>query len=106
MIFSKNHHQTLITLSALKLLDLAKVFHEVIRKMDMNYTIDFPYVMTIMQAPVDGGDNKHFRMHLWLQPPFRQPGLVKYLAGPEIGAGNFMANTMPEEKAAELEILM
>jgi UDPglucose--hexose-1-phosphate uridylyltransferase len=41
-------------------------------------------------------------MHLWLQPPYRQPGLIKYLAGPEIGAGNFMADTMPEEKAAEL----
>jgi galactose-1-phosphate uridylyltransferase len=35
-------------------------------------------------------------------PPLRQPGLVKYLAGPEIGGGNFMADTMPEEKAAEL----
>jgi UDPglucose--hexose-1-phosphate uridylyltransferase len=41
-------------------------------------------------------------MHLWLQPPYRQPGLIKYLAGPEIGAGNFMADTMPEDKAAEL----
>lgn len=39
---------------------------------------------------------------LWLQPPYRQPGLIKYLAGPEIGAGNFMADTMPEDKAAEL----
>jgi UDPglucose--hexose-1-phosphate uridylyltransferase len=43
-----------------------------------------------------------FRMHLWLQPPYRQPGLIKYPAGPEIGAGNFMADTMPEDKAAEL----
>jgi UDPglucose--hexose-1-phosphate uridylyltransferase len=41
-------------------------------------------------------------MHLWLQPPYRQPGLIKYLAGPEIGGGNFMADTMPEDTAAEL----
>jgi UDPglucose--hexose-1-phosphate uridylyltransferase len=34
--------------------------------------------------------------------PLSQPGLIKYPAGPEIGAGNFMADTMPEDKAAEL----
>jgi galactose-1-phosphate uridylyltransferase len=27
---------------------------------------------------------------------------MKYLAGPETGADTFMADTMPEEKAAEL----
>jgi UDPglucose--hexose-1-phosphate uridylyltransferase len=102
MIFPKNHHQTLITLTPGELHDLTVVFHQVVRKLDMNFDIDFPYVMSVMQAPVDGGVYKNFRMHLWLQPPYRQPGLIKYLAGPEIGAGNFMADTMPEDKAAEL----
>jgi len=32
----------------------------------------------------------------------RQPQLLKYLAGPEIGGGSFIADTSPEEKAAEL----
>jgi UDPglucose--hexose-1-phosphate uridylyltransferase len=41
-------------------------------------------------------------MHLIICPPLRQPGLMKYLAGPETGADTFMADTMPEEKAAEL----
>ena len=102
IIFPKGNHQTLITLSAKELQDLTAVFHQVVRRMDMNFQIDFPYVMSIMQAPVDGGSYSDFRMHLWLQPPYRQPGLIKYLAGPEIGAGNFMADTMPEDKAAEL----
>jgi UDPglucose--hexose-1-phosphate uridylyltransferase len=103
MIFPKKHHQTLISFSETELSDLAAVFHEVIRRLDMNYNMRFPYVMSIMQAPVDGNDYSDFRTHLWLQPPFRQPGLIKYLAGPEIGAGNFMADTMPEEKAQELK---
>ena len=30
------------------------------------------------------------------------PNLMKYLAGPEIGGGNFLSDTSPEEKAAEL----
>ena len=102
MIFPKKSHQSLITVSAHELSDLAAVFHQVVRRMDMNFQMDFPYVMSIMQAPVDGNTYPDFRMHLWLQPPYRQPGLIKYLAGPEIGAGNFMADTMPEDKAAQL----
>ena len=34
--------------------------------------------------------------------PLRRPNLLKYLAGPEIGGGNFLSDTAPEEKAAEL----
>jgi UDPglucose--hexose-1-phosphate uridylyltransferase len=103
MIFPKRLHQHLSSLSDRELKNLADVFHHVVRKLDMNYNMNFPYVMSVMQAPVDGGNYPDFRMHLWLQPPYRQPGLIKYLAGPEIGAGNFMADTMPEEKAAELQ---
>lgn len=105
MIFPKKHHANLISLSKEEIHGLAAVFHETVRKMDMNFNMDFPYVMSVMQAPVDGGDYADFRMHLWLQPPYRQPGLIKYLAGPEIGGGNFMADTMPEDKAAELRKL-
>ncbi|HEY0656385.1 MAG TPA: galactose-1-phosphate uridylyltransferase [Chryseosolibacter sp.] len=103
MIFPKKYHQTLTTFSATELNDLAAVFHEVVRRLDLNYDMRFPYVMSVMQAPIDGNVYNEFRCHLWLQPPFRQPGLIKFLAGPEIGAGNFMADTMPEEKAAELK---
>ncbi|TXI70653.1 MAG: hypothetical protein E6Q41_01150 [Cyclobacteriaceae bacterium] len=103
MIFPKGTHQTLITLSKEALAGFTAVFHETVRKLDMNFEMDFPYVLSMMQAPVDGGSYPEFRMHGWLQPPYRQPGLIKYLAGPEIGAGNFMADTMPEDKAAELQ---
>ncbi len=105
MIFPKKPHATLIALTESELADLASVFHQVVRRMDMNFNMNFPYVMSVMQAPVDGGDYRQFRTHLWLQPPFRQPGLAKYLAGPEIGGGNFMADTLPEEKAAELRAI-
>ena len=105
MIFPKRPHATLITMSEKEIADLGSVFHQVVRRMDRNFNISFPYVMSVMQAPVDGGKYPDFRMHLWLQPPFRQPGLIKYLAGPEIGGGNFMADTMPEEKAAELRAI-
>jgi UDPglucose--hexose-1-phosphate uridylyltransferase len=82
--------------------DLAALFREVIRRYDALFGISFPYVMTVQQAPVDGADYPDYHLHLSLLPPLRQPGLIKYLAGPEIGGGNFMADTMPEDKAAEL----
>jgi UDPglucose--hexose-1-phosphate uridylyltransferase len=43
-----------------------------------------------------------FHFHIEFHPPLRKPQLLKYLAGPEIGGGNFLSDTLPEEKAAEL----
>ncbi len=58
--------------------------------------------MALHQAPTDGGDYRGFHFHVELHPPLRKPELLKYLAGPEIGGGNFLSDTSPEEKAAEL----
>ena len=62
----------------------------------------FPYVMPLHQAPTDGGDYSSFHFHIEFHPPLRRPSLLKYLAGPEIGGGNFLSDTAPEEKAEEL----
>ncbi|MBD3267187.1 galactose-1-phosphate uridylyltransferase [bacterium] len=103
MIFPKKRHATLITMNEDELYDLAVVFQEVIQRYDALYGMPFPYVMSFLQAPVDGGDYGDYHFHMLLQPPLRAPGLKKFLAGPEIGGGNFMADTMPEEKARELQ---
>jgi UDPglucose--hexose-1-phosphate uridylyltransferase len=102
MIFPKKRHATLITMSNAELYDLAAVFQEVIRRYDALFEMSFPYVMSVQQAPVDQGFYPEYHLHLSILPPLRQPGLIKFLAGPEIGGGNFMADTMPEEKAAAL----
>lgn len=101
-VFPKNRHETLITMSDDELYDLAEVFQTVTRKFDANFQSSFPYIMAFAQAPVDGNEYPDYHMHLIICPPLRQPGLMKYLAGPETGADTFMADTMPEEKAAEL----
>ena len=41
-------------------------------------------------------------LHIEFYPAYRMPGRLKYLAGSELGAGVFTADTLPEEKAAEL----
>jgi UDPglucose--hexose-1-phosphate uridylyltransferase len=83
-------------------MDLAKVLKRVLIKLDNLWRMPFPYVMPLHQAPTDGGDYEGFHFHFEIHPPLRKPNLLKYLAGPEIGGGNFLSDTSPEKKAAEL----
>lgn len=82
--------------------DFATVLKSVLVRFDNLWQMPFPYVMPLHQAPTDGGDYRSFHFHIEFHPPLRQPNLLKYLAGPEIGGGNFLSDTAPEEKAAEL----
>lgn len=81
---------------------LAHALHEVLVRFDNLWQMPFPYVMALHNAPTDGGDHRGFGFHIEIHPPLRKPGLLKYLAGPEIGGGSFLADTSPEDKAAEL----
>jgi UDPglucose--hexose-1-phosphate uridylyltransferase len=65
----------------------------------------FPYVMVLHQAPAKAGDGDAFHFFIAFQPPLRQRNLLKYLAGPEIGGGNFLSDTSPDVSAAELRAL-
>ena len=85
--------------------DLAEVLKETVVRFDNLWQMPFPYVMPLHQAPTDGGDYRAFHFHIEFHPPLRRPNLLKYLAGPEIGGGNFLSDTSPEEKAAELRAL-
>lgn len=85
--------------------DFAQVLHRVAIKFDNLWKMPFPYVMPLHQAPTDGGDYESFHFHIQFHPPLRKPSLLKYLAGPEVGGGNFLSDTSPEEKASELRAL-
>jgi UDPglucose--hexose-1-phosphate uridylyltransferase len=80
--------------------DLGTVLRGVVRRYDALWGIRMPYVLAVHQAPV--GDHPHYPFHVELHPPLRAPGLLKYLAGPEIGGGSMTNESDPDEKAAEL----
>jgi UDPglucose--hexose-1-phosphate uridylyltransferase len=80
--------------------DLGTVLRDVVRRYDALWGIRMPYVLAVHQAPV--GDHPHYPFHVELHPPLRAPGLLKYLAGPEIGGGSMTNESDPDEKAAEL----
>lgn len=92
-------------LSGEEVADFAEALSHVLVKFDNLWRMPFPYVMPLHQAPTDGGDYRAFHFHVEFHPPLRKPDLLKYLAGPEIGGGNFLSDTSPEERAAELRAL-
>lgn len=98
----KKTHPNIATLSASEVLDFAGVLKDVLVRFDNLWQMAFPYVMPLHQAPTDGGDYSGFHFHIEFHPPLRKPDLMKFLAGPEVGGGNFLSDTSPEEKAAEL----
>jgi UDPglucose--hexose-1-phosphate uridylyltransferase len=83
-------------------MSLAIALKEVTVRFDNLWRMSFPYVMPLHQAPTDDGDYASYHFFIAFHPPLRQPGLLKYLAGPEIGGGNFLSDSSPEAKAAEL----
>ena len=93
---------SLADLTAQELDHFAAVLRETLIRLDNLWQMSFPYVMVLHQAPTDRA-YPGFHFHIEIHPPLRKPGLLKYLAGPEIGGGNFLNDTAPEEKAAELQ---
>jgi UDPglucose--hexose-1-phosphate uridylyltransferase len=96
-------HATLASLSDQERADLAAVLRDVVIRFDNLWKMPFPYVMALHQAPTDGPSYAGFHFHIEFHPPLRKPNLLKYLAGPEIGGGNFLSDTAPEAKADELK---
>jgi UDPglucose--hexose-1-phosphate uridylyltransferase len=82
--------------------DFARALKTVLLKFDGLWDRPFPYILAFHQAPTDGSEHPEAHLHAEFYPAFRMPGRLKYLAGSEIGAGVFTADTLPEQKVEEL----
>jgi UDPglucose--hexose-1-phosphate uridylyltransferase len=102
IVAPKATHPSIAELSERELGQLAEVLAALLVRFDNLWQMPFPYVMALHQAPTDGGDYRAHHFHIQLLPPLRKPNLLKYLAGPEVGAGGFISDTAPEDKAREL----
>jgi UDPglucose--hexose-1-phosphate uridylyltransferase len=85
--------------------DFARVLKTVLLKYDALWSRPFPYVMVFHQAPTDAKPHPEAHVHVEFYPAYRMQGRLKYLAGSELGAGVFTADTLPESKAAELRAI-
>jgi UDPglucose--hexose-1-phosphate uridylyltransferase len=95
--------RSLADLTAEGRLELARALKTVLMKFDALWNRPFPYIMVFHQAPTDGAAHPEAHLHIELYPAYRMAGRLKYLAGSEVGAGVFTADTLPEEKARELQ---
>jgi UDPglucose--hexose-1-phosphate uridylyltransferase len=102
IVAPKASYPSIADLSGKEVKDLAAALLELLVRFDNLWRMPFPYVLALHQAPTDGGDYRHHHFHIQIHPPLRKPNLLKYLAGPEVGAGGFISDTAPEDKAAEL----
>jgi UDPglucose--hexose-1-phosphate uridylyltransferase len=82
--------------------EFARALKTVLMKFDRLWQRPFPYVMVFHQAPTDGQPHPEAHLHMEFYPAYRMRDRLKYLAGSELGAGVFTADTLPEDKAAEL----
>ena len=101
-ISPKRHLQAFTDFSAKEEYYLAEILKQVLAAFDSLFARPFPYIMAIHQRPSDGGDHGHYHCHIEFYPPLRTAKKLKYLAGSEAGAGMFINDTLPEEKASEL----
>jgi UDPglucose--hexose-1-phosphate uridylyltransferase len=85
--------------------EFSRVLKTVLLKYDALWSRPLPYVMIVHQAPTDGAAHPEAHVHVEFYPPYRMPDRLKYLAGSELGAGVFTADTLPEAKAAELRAI-
>jgi UDPglucose--hexose-1-phosphate uridylyltransferase len=83
--------------------DFARALKTVVLKYDRLWNTPFPYILAFHQAPTDGVPHPEAHLHAEFYPAYRMPGRLKYLAGSEIGAGVFTADTFPEDKVKELQ---
>jgi len=85
--------------------DFARAMKTVLLKYDGLWNTPFPYILAFHQAPTDGRDHPEAHLHAEFYPAYRMRDRLKYLAGSEIGAGVFTADTFPEDTSILLLLL-
>lgn len=101
-LYAKDHLRSLADFTPAHDADFARVLKTVMVKFDNLWNFSFPYMMVMHQHPTDGREHPGSHFHVEFYPPHRTPEKLKFLAGCESGAGTFINDTLPEDKAAEL----
>ena len=83
--------------------DFASVLKQTTGMLDSLFDYNFPYMMCMHNAPVNGEDlTDSYHFHVEFFPPMRSADKIKFNASSETGAWAHCNPTAPEEKAKEL----
>lgn len=100
-IYSLEHRTSLAELSGKEISDLSHILRKMVQCYDSLFQKSFPYIMVLHQEPAKNGRGLG-HLHFEFYPPLRDAEKLKFLAGCEQGAGTFINDSLPEEKAAEI----
>jgi UDPglucose--hexose-1-phosphate uridylyltransferase len=101
-VAATEHRESLLDVPEAERGGLAALLQVVQRKYDNLWGFPMPYTMSMHQRATDGLNRPGEHLHVEFAPPHRSRDRLKYLAGVETGAGTFINDTAPEEKAREL----
>lgn len=104
-IYSQLHKDSMKAFDEADCDQLAQLLRVVLQKYDNLWNMSFPYMMVLYQKPTGSGNYTGAHFHIEFYPPLRTAQKLKYLAGVESGAGTFINDTLPEEKAMELRAI-
>jgi len=78
------------------------VLAETLRRLEGESNPPMPYIFWIHQRPFDGGGWPQAWLHVEIAGPHRSPGVMRYVAGAELGSGAYLNPVPPEDAAANL----
>ncbi len=99
------HVSSLSEMGEPELYDLGKIMKGILSRYNHLFDFSLPYVMALYNSPTDGREYPYHHFHVDIMPRHRSRDNIKYLAGSELGAGVFINDSSPEERAAELRNL-
>jgi len=98
----KRHVTNIAELTQKETAGFASILRRVLRTYHAFYGFRFPYMMAMHQAPKGLEKEPFYHFHVEFYPVHRSRTKLKFRAGCETGAGLFINDSQPEEKAREL----
>ncbi len=105
MILPVDHVASVADFDEKKVADFSSILRDILSRYNRLFGFSLPYVLCIYNAPTDGSRYPHHHLHVEIMPRHRSRDQIKYLAGSEVGAGVYINDSVPEERAAELRRL-
>lgn len=80
----------------------ASVLTEALARVEAVFDPPMPHMFHIQQRPFDGSAWPQAWLHVEIIGPHRSPGVMRHIAGAELGSGRYLNPVVPEEAAAHL----
>jgi UDPglucose--hexose-1-phosphate uridylyltransferase len=96
------HEPDLPSLASWSRRALATALVDVLHRLDALWDRAMPYMLWIHQRPFDEAAWPNAHVHIEIAVPQRSPGVMRFIAGGELGSGLYVNPVVPEAAAAEL----